>query len=227
MIFLENPAKRRKRRKTSTATRSKGKRRKKRSPPKGFASWGAYMASIRPGAKRKRKRKTTRKATTKRRRRRTTTEGKTMARKRRRTTKRKHSPRRRRRYAHNPPLLATVMRGAKAGAAVTAGKAAARIIGSKLPLPKTGPLGLVSQLAVAFGVSYLAKKAPAGSRAFIEAGAFGAVIEDAIVGLNLPMVSSALDAYPLSAYPGFGALYEGDAAGLDSDLPAFAAYPHQ
>lgn len=119
------------------------------------------------------------------------------------------------------------MQGVADGAAVTAGKAATRIVAGKLPmLPKNGPLGLVAQMGVAAVVGYLSKYAPASARPFVRAGAFGSVIEDAVVGLKVPLLSASLDAYPLDAYPlnAYPSLAALPAGGerLMTDLPAFA-----
>lgn len=128
-------------------------------------------------------------------------------------------------------MVREVMRGAADGAAVVAGKAATRIVAGKLPMiPKTGALGLVAQLGVAFGVSYLAKFAPAKARAYVRAGAYSAVIEDAVVGLNIPLVSPALDAYPLNAYPSELQALPGSNDGsslteLDDYADEFSSYP--
>lgn len=228
MKFLENPGKRRRARKS----RKGGKKRRGRFV-KGSAAAKRYMASIRPGAKRKRKRATTTKKR-RRSRRTTTTGGVQMARK--RTTRRRRRAaapkrtRRRRRSYRNPPTLALVKRGLMDGAAITAGKAATRLVAGRLPmLPKKGAAALAAQLAVAAGVSFVAGKfAPVRHRAMMQAGAFASVLEDAIVAAKVPLLSPALDAYPLAAYASpFAALPSGDEGNLlATDLPAFGDVPN-
>lgn len=214
MIFLENPAKRKRAAKRTT------KRRKKRRPPPG--GWKKYMAKIRgmkKGATKKRRRrvvKSVAKSVVKRRRTRArrkptataaTGKGHTMARRRK---ARKSAPRRhRRRYHRNPPIMSTLKRGVVDGVGVVAGGAVLRLVRQRVPLPaalNSGPGGAAVNLVLAAALgTFAAKFVPARVRSMFVAGAFGAAVEDSVASLGLRIPG--LSAYPyLSAYPEYGAL---------------------
>jgi hypothetical protein len=185
-IWIENPPARKRRTKATAA------RKTKRKPPKGFRTWKAYMASIRPGAKRnspKRKRKAPVAA-----RRKTT---------RKRTTRRRATTTRRRRtYRRNPPrgqLARQLTDGAMHAVSIVGGKAAVGIVSGLLPatLPSTGVGGMAVKAGTAIAVGLVAGQfLPRDVADYVLAGALSKPIEDQVVALGIPHISPALAAYP-------------------------------
>jgi len=213
MKWFDNPRKRR---------RSPSKRRKaKRHPPKGFRSWKAYMASIRP-------------------------KGKHMARRKRRSTKKRNAPRRRshrrarartsvtvrsnprrsvRRYRrrHNPRfsikgVLARGMTAAQDGLWIVGGKIVTNALPTLIGLSPVGALGIGIKALAAVGAGILFDFVSPNAGKLAAAAGFATIYEPFIKGLNIPIVSPALaaddgydslEAYPdevgtLSAYPNQG-----------------------
>lgn len=190
-VFLINPA--HKRRKKASAAKP---RRKMRKVPNGFRTWPEYMASIRPGSKKKKVN--------------TNPKRKTMAKRKRRASTAKKTTTRRRRYRRNPPIGKQLTSGVMDGVGVTLGKVASRVVASKLPLPPTGPAALAAQVAVAVGVAMIAQHLPIGNakmKEMVAAGAFASAMESTIRNLNIPVISPALSSYPtLASYPNLAAL---------------------
>lgn len=197
---------RRKNRSTKRRRASGGKRK----PPRGFKSWSAYMASIRPKSGRKpgpKRAKTRRPA---------------MSRKRRKSRRRSNPPRasfRRRRSSQrrrggrrhlrrNPPMrgiIGTLIDGVKGGAGVVAGKAISRAVPALIGIQPQGYLGLAVQAGVGVGAYMLADRFVGRENARnVLYGAFGGVIESAIRGWNIPVLSPALgDETELHAIAGY------------------------
>lgn len=171
------------------------KRKKKRNPPKGFPSWKAYMASIRPGAKKKRARSNPSGGSTvarKRKRRRTSVARRSSSSSSSRTT-------RRRRYRRNPPAvlrnLPTFAASAAMGAvSATAGKIIARkgralvrqAPGSVLGMAAEGIIGLVAG-------ALIATKFPTIGRD-VALGAIQSPLESVVARAKLPLIGDALGA---------------------------------
>lgn len=88
------------------------------------------------------------------------------------------------------------MEGARGAVGVTVGKAAARAIPTQLGLPTTGPMGIATMLGVALALGMAADKVSKKDAPFVLAGALSAPIEGLIRDLNVPVLSSALSAYP-------------------------------
>lgn len=117
------------------------------------------------------------------------------------------APRKRRRYRRNPGLfknpIGALMAGVQDALAVTAGKAAVRLVPAQLArfgLPSTGPAGIAVQLVTALAMGAVAERT-VGKRfaPFVVAGAIQAPLEQVIRDLNIPILSPALAAYP--GYP--------------------------
>lgn len=218
--FTKNPG-------GTVAKRRKGTKRRasrKRKPPRGFRSWGAYMASIRPGGKSSSGKKA--------RKRRATTGGAGMSRKRRKSRRRRSNPPRathrrssrrhgRRSFRRNPGggfrgIIGTIMDGVKGGLGVVAGKAISRAVPALVGIQPTGYLGLGVQALVGVG-AYMAAdrfvgREPARTVLY---GAFGGVIESIVRGWNVPVLSPALgDETELHAIAGYvhGYVPQGDGA---------------
>lgn len=209
MTFLVNPSGKRAARKRRTKTTRK--------PPKGFRTWKAYMASIRPNAKggtvatrRKRRRSTSR-----RRRRRNPS-----------TVALKTNPRRRRRrsYRRNPRgfsirgIGGQVMNGAVGAVQTLAGKAGVRIVRGFTPYTAGSAVGTAVEGVAAIGLGMFASRMfgpKIGERVMI--GGFQAPIEAFVKQMGIPYVSEALGddgisygTYELGAYP--------------SDIPQLGGY---
>ncbi len=167
---------------------SSARRTKKRPPPRGFKTWAAYMASIRPGGKkmakaRKRGRKSTRKKT---------------------ATRRRSSvvvlanPHRRRRHRRNPPLMKGLIgrltNGAIGGTAIVVTKATARAIRSRAFSMPAGTLkaGAVElTISTAAGIVAAMFISPSVGQSIIDGG-FANAIEQGVTGLKVPFIASAL-----------------------------------
>lgn len=212
----------------------KSHRRAKRSPPKGFRSWGAYMASIRPGSKKSTPSK----------------EGRSMARKHkkraRHTASRAHAPARRharrRSYRHNPGatgLLPMLMQGVMDAGQIVLGKAAVRALPALLKLPSEGAIGIGIQAATAVGLGFAAEKVKRGAGRMVTAGALAAPIESFVKSLNVPILSTALGDYEfgevdqlgevvgtLGGYPQ-AALAAGGIGDAESGYAGYPAYAMQ
>lgn len=239
MLFLDNPGKKRRRRKRVSAKR----RRKNPAHLRKYQS-KAWMDKIRPNKKRRR-RKRAKAAPARRRRRRVSSSNpkrrRVMAR-RRRTSGRK----RRRSYRRNPPrlnIMKQLTEGAVGAFQVLSGKAVARIVPQTVGLPTDGAAGLATQAGVAVVLGMLANRMlgrEAGKMILV--GALTAPVESFIVGANIPLLSPALSAYPsyqvlrpgagngvaaynrLSAYPGASADVE--LAGYDNGGGYYYPLPH-
>ena len=143
----------------------------------------------------------------------------------RRRRARSSAPARRRRYRRNPPsarnIVKTLTDGAQGALAAIVGKAAARAIPAQVGLPTTGPVGLATQGAVAIVLGMVAQKVSPRHGPFVVAGALMGPMEQVIRDLNLPVISSAL-----AAYPGYPALPSGNPALMPQGGRAgLAAYP--
>lgn len=179
-------------------------RKTKRRPPRGFKTWSAYMASIRPNSP---KRKT-------RRHRAHTHKGDTMARHRSRA--RRNDPGRRRvrhhlrHYRHNPPRFVrgiggVLLDGVKGGALVVAGKIVARAVPQFLGVAPIGPMGLGVQTVSGGAVYFLLDRFVGRelARPFLY-GVFGNAIESLVRGANVPILSPSLgDETELHALAGY------------------------
>lgn len=158
---------------------------------KGYSSWGAYMASIRPNRKGG-------KVATRKRRRRRASAARPVARRRRRRVVARSSPRRRRRsYARNPIGLRNITgmmkSGAVAAVGVLAGKAGARVGRSAMKISGGTPIGYAAEIAVGIAGGILLEKFV--GRAFATnflVGAFVSVGEQLAKNANIPVVSTAL-----------------------------------
>lgn len=208
----------------------------KRKPPRGFRSWGSYMASIRPGAKKVRRAaaSSNREGPMKRKRRRSRKRSHRTAVARRRSNppaaRRRRSSKRgkRRGFRRNPPmmrgLIGTLIEGAKGGALVVGGKAVSRIVPALIGIQPVGPLGLVVQTGVG-GLAFVLLDKVAGrgiSMPFLY-GVFANAIESLARSANLPVLSPGLgdetELYSLAGYspeqlsgyaPGAGQTQMGD-----------------
>lgn len=170
------------------------------------------------------------------RRRPSTRKGITMKRKRTRSTRRRRTrvARRRRTFAANPPrrirrrsrrrfrrnpgtvkgLIGMATQGLKDAAGVVVGKTAARALPQVLGLPQAGAMGLGIQAVAALVVGYGASRFLGHDVGrMVLAGGLAAPLESAVKQMNIPIVSAALSAYPLGAYPG-----EGLGAGTGTDV---------
>jgi hypothetical protein len=198
--FLINP--RRKARKTS---RRKSPSRK--SVPawvksKGFATWGAYMASIRPGRK-------TKGGTVAKRRRRRNAVARPAARRRRRRTVHRNppasysaNPRRRRRrhsYRRNPPIsmspkgiLKTVTNAGMNAVGVLAGKVTARVGRGKIGMVVGTPVGMLTEVAIGVAGGIALKKVSARFAEMFITGAMVSVLEPLAKGFLPASVGGAL-----------------------------------
>ncbi len=191
-IWLTNPPRKRARKRTAA---KKSTRRTKRKPPNGFKTWSAYMASIRPGAK---------KSTTKKRRRRaasTNTGRATVARKRKRSTAKRSTTKRRRTYRRNPggskALTKRISAAAVGAGMATGGKMAVNSLANLLPASVSPVMQLVAKVVAAIGVGVVADKVVGRAHAdLVMIGALQAPLESAITQYAPPALSSGLNAYP-------------------------------
>ena len=200
MIFLINPKKKGRKKKVAKT---------KRKPPNGFRTWKGYMASIRPGAKKrstnpmkrkKAKRKTTASAT------RTITKYKTRY-------VSRNAPKKRRKYRRNPNLkkmaggfTGMLMQGGIDTIQVTLGKVAARTVPTLAKIPTAGPMGLVVQGVVAVLIGFVGHNfINRNAGKMMLAGALSAPVESIIKQANIPFISSGLGEEPeimeIGAYP--------------------------
>lgn len=193
-------------------------RKTKRRPPRGFKTWAAYMASIRPNSP-------TRKP---RRRRASTRKGAKMARHRSRarrhtTGRRRHSHRGIRRNPMTRGIGAALLDGAKGGALVVGGKIVARAVPQFIGVTPVGPLGLAVQ-TVAGGAGYLLLSRFGGrelARPFLY-GVFANAFESIIRGANVPVLSPSLgDETELHALAGYvpAAVAAREARGIAGYVP--------
>lgn len=238
--YLTNPPRTRRARPGRAAPR-----RKKRSPPKGFATWAAYMASIRPRTK-THARNPAKKRTTARRAR-ATAKGEGMARKRgkrrhasnplrsrRHSTTHRASAHRRRTYRRNPPGLGRALKSIP-HTAIAAGIGAVTIVAAKVAVRKVrgsifkqAPGTLFGSLieggaAIAGGI-LLGMWHPGLGEDFAKGG-LAAPLETAVQNMGIPHVSDSLgdDGYVVG--PGTGVTlvsafpddYAGVASGNGSD----------
>lgn len=188
----------------TTAKRNRSRRR----PPKGFATWKAYMRSIRPNRGRRRTAKP---------------KGSTVKR-RHRSSKRRHGRRRSKNRAvvvhrivhrnrgrrRNPPMLrgivGQIVDAGKGGALVVAGKATSRILPHLVGITPVGYLGLAAQAVAGGAVGLLAGRfiGRENGRVFLF-GVASNVIESVIRGFNIPVLSPGLadetELYALAGYP--------------------------
>lgn len=196
MKWFDNPRKRR---------RSPSKRRKsRRRPPKGFRSWKAYMASIRPKGKghmARRKRSKSRKRTHRR----------SSRRRARAVSITLRNPRHHRRYRrrHNPRfsvkgLMGRVQQGAIDGIWIVGGKAVTNAIPSLIGLAPTGALGIGIKALSAVAAGYVFGMVSANAGKLATAAGFASIYEPFVKGLNIPIVSPALAADDYGAYPYVG-----------------------
>lgn len=209
MTFLNNP----RGRKVARASSRKRRKATKRKPPKGFATWSAYMASIRPNSGgrtvAKRKRRSTRKAVTTRRRRRNPVA----------TAKR---VRRRSRYRRNPMGLnvngiKNILVGGVIDAALgVGGKITTRLVRSKLGYDSVSAVGMAIEVGTGAALGIAAAKMLGADKArAIVQGAFMGPMESFIKSANLPFASAALGD-------------EGDFAGVEEYMggyPQLTGYP--
>lgn len=195
----ENPPRRRK------ARRRKGS--KRRRPPRGFRSWKAYMASIRPGAKKKRRRHrkgaTVAKRRKKGRRRHRNPVGRRSHRRRSHRSRSRGTSRRRHR---NPPrglgrgVVGHIIGGAVDAAEILVGKAAVNTIAGFLPVTQTGAVGALAKIVAAVAVSWAARKVSPNASKMTLAGGLLAVIEPPVKAANIPLLSAGLSDYPSNFY---------------------------
>lgn len=235
--YLVNPPKgaRRMPKKKAKSTRTAA-RKKKRPVPAGFRSWPEYMASIRPGGtKRKRRSNPSQGATVGQKKK---SSGKRRGSTARTTTKRRSSARRRR----NPPglngLIGRLTAGVTNGGAVIVGKLGARVLPQMMGLPQAGIAGIATQLGAGIAVSMLVDRVSPRHGPFVLAGAMASIEESLLKKANIPVLSPALGdeadllaAYPmgtpgLSAYPEVGSYPQlaGGYGGMQEmgEEPAFA-----
>jgi hypothetical protein len=242
--WFTNPPRRKarmKRRRTTTAQRrrtSATRRKTKRPVPRGFKTWSAYMASIRPKAK-------------------STSQGGTMARrKRRRSTARRQTkrrsrrsvvvysaPRRRaRRYRRNPGggfsvggVINRVKDAAVGAVCVVGGEAGTRFIrGNLLGMADGETLSSVAELAIATGLGMVGERFIGRQIARdVTVGGFAAVLRGVAKQTGIPMLGEVLGDYggggrryrvvdgrfvPLNGYPPRSALngYVGTGGGMST-----------
>lgn len=190
--WIENPPRKRKRR--------KGSAKRRRKPPKGFRTWKAYMASIRPGGtKRKRRRKHTK---------RTHTRRAAVAHRRKRRGHRR-STHRRRGFRRNPGfrlggITSTLKAGLMDGAFGVVGKVVARSVPGFIGLPRTGIVGVAVQAVVGAVVLPLL---PIGNKRALVQGAMQGALESAALtfGAGVPFIRNTLGSYA-DELTGMGAL---------------------
>ncbi len=108
-----------------------------------------------------------------------------------------------------PRIVKTLIDGVQNAGAAVLGKAAARAIPQQFGFQTTGPMGIAVQAGVAIVVGMVADRVARKQAPFIVAGALMAPIESAIRDFNIPILSEALGAYPLAAYPGLPSLPAG------------------
>lgn len=215
MPFLINPP-----RGSTVKTKTRSTGRKRRNPPKGFRTWKAYMASIRPGAKKRVRSNPSGGSSVKRKRKRRKATGRAVVR---RNPSRAlvNAPRRRgRRFRRNPPsmlkALPSFAGSAMLGAvAATLGKAGARK-GRALARQEPGTVfGMAAEALIALGVGIgVAQVSPQFGRD-MALGGLQSVLEGGIHRLKVPVLSDALgaDDYYLGFSDGVDALQGGGLAG--------------
>lgn len=173
------------------ARKRKHKRKSKRRPPKGFGSWAAYMASIRPGGRKTPKRRSN-----------------PMSRRRRRTRHnrgRRRRPRvahvivnrhrgRRRHFSRNPGgLVGRYLNSAKRGFLVLGGKVVARAVPAMIGIQPIGYLGVGVQTLVGGAAAFLLGNFVNWNIAepFLD-GVFASAYESLARGANIAFLSPAL-----------------------------------
>jgi hypothetical protein len=150
--------------------------------------------------------------------------------------RRRNSPRRSYRRARgrrrNPPgrrlfgggggrgIVGQLTSGFVDAAWVLGGEAGTNIIAGFIPLDKTGPMGLVTKLAAAVGVAWLAKRVSPNAAKMALAGGLASLIRGPIKGANLPLISANLGDLYDEGYYAVG-------AGAYPALPGVASYPQE
>jgi hypothetical protein len=179
----------------STKRRATTRRKAKRSPPHGFKTWSAYMASIRPnsstgGTMAKRKRRGGRKATARR--------PKSRAR-RRRVYAANPAHRTRRRYRRNPGfsvnrIIEQVKDGAIGAVAVVGGEAVTRLTRSRVLSMTAGTtLASATELGIATAIGILGERVVGRQIARdMLIGGYAGVLRATAKQLGVPLVAEAL-----------------------------------
>lgn len=172
-------------------------KRKKRNPPKGFRTWAAYMASIRPTARRK----AARKGST------STKEAPKMAATSRRraavrrvASKARSVARRARASVSRSGVVPFATSAAMDAAGVLAGKVVVRSIRARTPIAPGTTLAVAAEIALAVGLGLLVStKSKAWGQRIAIGGMLGPM-ETLIKRLNVPIVADALgeDGYVLT-----------------------------
>jgi hypothetical protein len=235
--FLDNPPKggrRVKRKKGKTRAAKKGGARKKKAPPKGFKNWKAFMASIRPGGKKKAKKRTN-SPTTKR--------AITVAKKRKSHAKRSNPPRKhhkaRKSYRRrsNPPFGAIMKHARGTGPLAFAMQSTGRAVvgvGAEVTVRKVRGLlkmapgtikGSITEAALGLVGGYLLSLVHEGAGAAFAQGGLSAPLRTELQQLAIPHISDSLgdDGYLMG--PGTGVTlisafpedYSGVVQGEDGD----------
>lgn len=202
--FMENPKRHRRRRSG-----------RKRRPPKGFRSWKAYMASIRPNPK-------GRSGTVARRRKRRRHRRNPESRRTRVLAARRGARRRSRRsFRRNPSIVSQVTRGLSDGFFVVLGKAAARSIPGFVGInSRTGVMGAAVQGLTGILVGMVGGRFLGSERTrMLVAGAWSGAVESLVTSFNIPVLSPAL-ASGVSSYPRVGMRsYPPALRGIPSEVP--------
>lgn len=216
MPFLINPPRPRG---TTVTTKRKSGARKRRNPPKGYRSWKAWMAHIRPGAKRRARPNphggtTVKRGTGKRR------KAHALARRNPSPAVALNPPRRRRgRSRRNPPIMRELPRfvGGVAYGAVcaTGGKVAVRKASALMRQTPGSVFALGTQALLGLGLGYgLAMVHPQTGRD-VALGGVQAALETALTRMKVPVIADALgaDDYYLGFSDGVDALNTGSLGG--------------
>lgn len=208
MVFLDNPRGKRSR----VAGRGHQRRKTRRKPPKGFSTWSAYMASIRPNGTKRRKRRAAASSST----------GATsMAHKRRGTHRRRHASRaharththHRRHVRRNPRGFRLPSLSGVVPFAIEATTNAAAAIGGKVVARKARGLagqapGEVVGSAIELGVGLVGGLLLRGFHrrlgTMFATGAIMAAGETALQRMNIPHISDSLGDDGFMVGPGTG-----------------------
>lgn len=237
--FLINPARRRRvtrARKTSRRTSASRKTVPAWVRAKGFTTWGGYMASIRPGHKK-------RSVTVAKRRRRRVARKNPAAKRRRRTYRRNvptsfaANPRRRRRhsYRRNPPIsmnprsiIKTVTNAGLNAVGVITGKATARIGRGKIGMVPGSPVGMLTEVAIGIAGGIALKKVSARFAEMFVTGAMVSVLEPLAKGFLPATVGGALgDEDGLISGNDLGSYLNGGVGAYDVDTSGVGSYDVQ
>ena len=204
MTFLENPARRSRRRKTARKAPRKARGVPAWVRARGFTTWRAYMDSIRKGGK-----------------------GGTMAarkRRRRRRSVSRAAPRRRRRSRpvyrarrrtrRNPAginarnITRVTVQAVQDGASVVVGQTAARMVrGRVLGMDGGSVPGMATEALIGVAGAVLLQRVGRDFARMFAAGAMSAPLSSVVRGLNIPFVSSALGDEGDFYLPGVGGSY--------------------